>query len=321
MGKTLPVLIMVILVIVMVFTGCQSTGATTSATTSTVSTPIETKTTTITTSITTTSATTTTTPPETTETQTPTTTTPEETTTTPTVYIPSFTVTHMATDKDRKYITSGEVVSCNLLVSMAATEANPPGYYTIELLSRYISFGAKELKYFRGDAIDALSWKISGGDTWLALEEGELLESLFSLKFTYAPYTPKFAVIKGTPPTAIEDAVSVIINDYRIRAGAPVLTWNQDIQDDARTIAMNMLVEGNAINTLESPYNGQLIFTSKTFSTESAEDIAVKAYNFWMSKSETKNILISADFTKMAVGYVVESKESVYYIEVLFSGE
>lgn len=319
----------VFVIVILTFTGCQSANNT--ATTAAAVTPEKTQTTTPTTAAATTAttsiapatATTTTTPPEkTSETPEPATETPEEIPPTPTEFAPSFTITHMATDKERKYITSGEAVSCNILVDLAATAANEPGYYTIELVSRYTGFGAQELKYSRGDVISTLSWKVSGGDTWLALVKGESLETLFSFNFTYAAFSPKFPVVAGAPPSNIENAVFTIINDYRVRAGAGSLTWNQSIQDDARANALNMLVEGKAVNTsLESPYIGQLIYTAKTYSTESPEDIARKAYNYWMSTSPTKQILISEEFTTMAAGYVVESKESVYYIQLLFSAE
>jgi hypothetical protein len=223
-------------------------------------------------------------------------------------------------DVSAEAIKSGAVNKCYVSVYLEPTQNAKPGYYTIELISKWTGFGLKDIKYLRGDKIATQTWGFSGGDTWLAIGRGESLRDVFNINVSYSPFESSIPIFKGTEPTTIENAVFVMINNYRTKSGVASLSWDQDIQDDARIKAMNLLFEGIVLYApLEPPYEGQLIFSSRTFSTETPTAIARKAVDSWISNASKRNTLLEENFKSMAVGYTVESRESVYFIEVLFT--
>jgi hypothetical protein len=180
-------------------------------------------------------------------------------------------------------ISSGMVNSCKISVYLEPTASAEPGYYAIELISKWVSFGKREFKYLRGGSIEPVSWDISGGETWLALGRGENLRDIFHINISYSPFTPSIPVFTGTPPTPIENAVFVLINNYRVRAGTTTLKWDQTIQDDARMKALTMLQEGKvSYAPLQPPYAAQLIYSSNTYTGEPPENIARKAFDSWL---------------------------------------
>jgi len=256
---------------------------------------------------------------------TPITTTSSATTTPPaevtTIYVPSFLITDIISDATPYQIKAGYVTQCKITVYLKATEANKPGYYTIELVSKYIqSYGTQEIRYVRGNEVNPLSWTVSGGETWLAMGRGESLRVLFDCMYSYLPFEPVTPFFKGTPPTTIENALFGMINNQRAKVGIASLKWEQSIQDDARLNAMNMLVEGVSLaSSLQPPYEAQIVFSGSVHSGETPEMIAKKAFDSWLSSNPDRLKLIEADYKLMAVGYVEENREHIYYIDVLFS--
>ncbi len=233
---------------------------------------------------------------------------------------PSLVLTDIVMNVKPQEIFSGMVNSCKVSVYLETSSSTEPGYYKIELLSNWKSYGTQEFKYLRGDKINPLSWDVSGGETWLAMGRGDSLRSIFKINFSYSPFEPSIHIIKGTIPSPIENAIFGLINSTRARVGAASLDWSQIIQDETRIKTLTILQEGKLFYPpLESQYSAQLIYSSKTYSGETPDMIARKAFDSWYGNEKQKQILLETEFTSMAVGYVVEARESIYYIDVLFT--
>lgn len=233
---------------------------------------------------------------------------------------PSLVLTDIVTDVKPEDMKSAMVTQCKVSVYLEPSASAEPGYYKIELLSLWTGYGIKEFKYLRGDRINPLSWDVSGGETWLAMGRGENLRSIFNIKIYYSLFEPSTPIFKGTTPSQIENAIFGLINNSRSRLGAATLKWNQTIQDEARIKSLIILQEGKLFYPpLESQYSAQLIYSSKTYSGETPDMIARKAFDTWFANETQKQIMLGTDIISMAVGYVVEARESVYYVDVLFS--
>jgi len=235
---------------------------------------------------------------------------------------PSLVLTDIVMNVKPQDIFSGMVNSCKVSIYLEPSSSTEPGYYKIELLSNWTSYGTIEFKYLRGDTINPMSWTVSGGETWLAMGRGDNLRSIFKINISYSPFEPSIPIIKGTIPSPIENAIFGLINSTRARVGAASLDWSQIIQDETRIKALTILQEGKLFYPpLESQYSAQLIYSSKTYSGETADMIARKAFASWYGNEKQKQILLETEFTSMAVGYVVEARESIYYIDVLFTAK
>jgi hypothetical protein len=233
---------------------------------------------------------------------------------------PVLTITDIVKDQKTEDIAAGRVTQCKVSIYLEPSSSAEPGYYTFELFSIWNNYGKQEFKYLRGDNIKPISWLISGGDTWLAMGKDSNLRNIFQTRYTYSPFELLTPVFTGTTPTTIENEVFELINSYRVKTSVAPLKWNQSIQDDSRKKAIMMLKEGKlSYLKLDSPYVGQMFFSSKVYQGQTPNEIARKPYDSWLGDQNQRQIMQKVEFTSMAVGYVVESRENIYYIEVLFS--
>ncbi|MFH1381492.1 MAG: CAP domain-containing protein [Chloroflexota bacterium] len=208
---------------------------------------------------------------------------------------------------------TGTTGTLDISVRLATNPSAASGYYTIELISLYQNYDDKEFRYLVGNEPPILTWRIVGGETWIAIRDGASLDSVFTISIkSYIEFMPKYPQDKSPYFDTVEADIFKKINNLRTQSGSPPLQNNSNLYDSAKQRVYKMLKEGKQFDPLiaEITYSGIAPY-------EDAEVIATKFYEFLISNPTQRATILSKEYGSVTIAYIEESPTNAFYISLM----
>jgi hypothetical protein len=305
-GTTILVLVFLVLTAISCQNLTTSPGGTTSSVTSLTST--ETPASTVPASTPTTAVTTTTessAPPATTPTVTAnqTTVTPvvsttsvPSTSTTPVVTVPVLPeLVSMAADKVGADL-HGEL-SARVTAVFRFDVSDDPGYYNISLVSGNDSYSGQTIEWYRATKQISLTWIIEAGqDAFYRLMNNEPVEDVFQSRINYSRFE-SLNKIPSKTPSDLELDLANKINVERNLRGLPLLTWDNDLYNQA----LQRLTAFGQEGMVTPPPSSQTSLEITYISLSGASEDSIGIFQSWIINEKYSGIIADPKIKSFAV--------------------